>query len=103
MRLIILFTATALVISSAALAQNGSGGNGDSPQNQGSTGWTGAHPDTGGATAKDAGTQGNPKIATTGQPVIVHDDAEIKDQPVTATGEDLKGPPMQFAPSKTPE
>jgi len=90
MRLITLFTAAALVFSSAAMAQNASGGNGDSPQNKGSTGWTGAHPETGGAT-------------TSGQAVSVHDDAEIKDQPLMATGEDLNGPPTQFAPSKTPE
>jgi hypothetical protein len=103
MRLITLLTAATLIVSSAAMAQNGSGGNGDSPQNQGSTGWTGAHPDTGGSTPKDPGTQGSPKNTTTGQAVTVHDDAETKDQPVMATGEDLKGPPTQFAPSKTPE
>ena len=93
MRLITLVTAAALILSSAAMAQNASGGNGDSPQNKGSTGWTGAHPETGGATTS----------ATTGQAVTVHDDAEIKDQPLMATGEDLNGPPTQFAPSKTPE
>ena len=102
MRTLILITAMSLALSSMALAQSGSGASGDEPQNKGSTGWTGAHPETGGATS-DKGTQGNPKDATTGQAVQVHDDALAKTQPLTATGEDLKGPPKQFAPSKTPE
>ena len=41
--------------------------------------------------------------ATTGQSPTVHDESEAKDQPEVATGEDLKGPPRQFPPSKTPE
>jgi len=100
MRLIVLAAAASLALSTAAFAQNATGGNGDSPQNKGSTGWTGAHPETGGASV---GTQGNPKDATTGKSVEVHDQAAAKSQPTVASGEDLKGPPQQFPPSKTPE
>jgi len=56
---------------------------------KGATGWSGG--------AKDQVNQ------TTGQKVEVHDDAAAKTQPVIATGVDLKGPPRQLAPSKTPE
>jgi hypothetical protein len=94
--------------SSAASAQNASGGDGTSPQNRGSTGWTGAHPETGGATLdqgqnKPKGEPGKPVDATTGQGATVHDESEAKDQPELATGEDLNGPPRRFPPSKTPE
>ena len=92
-----------LASSLAASAQNASGGDGTSPQNRGSTGWTGAHPETGGATldqTKPNGESGKPANTTTGQGV---DDALAKDQPEVATGEDLNGPPRRFAPSKTPE
>lgn len=102
MRIITLITALGSAVSPAALAQNGAGGNGDSPQNRGSTGWTGVHPDTGGATMGKA-KPGESKNATTGQSVQVHDQDEAKDQPLMATGEDLKGPPQRFAPSQTPE
>ena len=100
MRLLTLVTTIALVTSTAALAQNGAGGNGDGPQNRGSTGWTGAHPETGGAT-NSAVTPGKP--ATTGQAVEVHDQDLARDQPFMATGEDLNGPGTEFAPSQTPE
>jgi hypothetical protein len=100
MRVIILMTALAL-ISSGVAAQNGMGGSGTDPQNRDNTGWTGAHPGTGGGTNAST-TPGKP--ATTGQAAPeVDDQAEAKDQPTVATGEDLKGPPTQFAPSKTPE
>lgn len=99
MRIATFITLFALASASAAPAQNAAGGNGDSPQNKGSTGWTGGHPETGGATLD----KGKPKNATTGQAVQVHDQAEAKDQPFMATGEDLKGPAIQFAPSQTPE
>lgn len=95
-----------LASSLAASAQNASGGDGTSPPNRGSTGWTGARPETGGATldqTKPNGEPGKPANATTGQGVTVHDDALAKDQPEVATGEDLNGPPRRFAPSKTPE
>lgn len=99
-RIITLVTALVLAASSVAVAQNSSGGNGDSPQNKGSTGWTGGHPETGGPTTS-AMTPGKP--ATTGQAAPVHDDALAKDQSTMATGEDLKGPGKKFPPSKTPE
>jgi len=35
--------------------------------------------------------------------VEVHDQAEAKDQPTMATGEDLNGPGKKFPPSQTPE
>ena len=66
--------------------------------NRGSTGWTGAHPETGGATTD----QSKPN-ATTGQSGAARDEAEAKDQPAIATGEDIKGPARQLPPSKTPE
>jgi hypothetical protein len=101
MRTIIVVTAASLALSSMALAQTGSG-SGDAPQNKGSTGWTGAHPETGGVTT-DKGTPGKPKDGTTGQNVEVHDADAARSQPFVASGEDLKGPAKQFAPSKTPE
>jgi len=96
MRMITLFAVLALTASTAALGQSGSGAS-TSPENKGSTGWTGAHPESGGATtdAKSA--------ETTGQSVEVHDEAKAKTQPFVATGEDLKGAPRQLRPSKTPE
>lgn len=103
MRTMTVIIVATLALSSAALAQNGAGGDGTSPQNKGSSGWTGGHPETGGATTEGSGQASKPKDATTGQGVQVHDEAEAKDQPTMATGKDLKGPPMQFAPSKTPE
>ena len=98
MRAITLFTALALSASTAALGQNASGGDGTSPQNRGSTGWTGAQPESGGATTD----QSKPN-ATTGQNVGARDEAEAKNQPAIATGQDLKGPARQLPPSKTPE
>lgn len=97
MRAITLLTILALT-GTAAWAQNNSGGDGTSPQNRGSTGWTGAHPEIGGTTVD----QTKPN-ATTGQSVGAPDQAEAKDQPAIATGEDLKGPARQLPPSKTPE
>jgi hypothetical protein len=99
---ITLLTAIMLASCLTASGQNASGGDGTSPQNRGSTGWTGAHPETGGATLDHS--PNKPKgDATTGQSPPVHDESEAKDQPELATGEDLKGPPRQFPPSKTPE
>jgi hypothetical protein len=96
MRTIMPLAVLLLASSLAASVQNASGGDGTSPQNRGSTGWTGAQPETGGE-------PGKPANATSGQGVTVHDDALAKDQPEVATGEDLNGPPRRFAPSKTPE
>lgn len=53
---------------------------GSAPKDMGSTGWTGPH-----------------KGEQTGT------DRDASDQPSTATGADLKGPPRQFPPNKTPE
>jgi len=102
MRTITLLTAIMLASCLTASGQNASGGDGTSPQNRGSTGWTGAHPQTGGAILDQS--PNKPKgDATTGQNPTVHDESEAKDQPEVGTGEDLKGPPRQFPPSKTPE
>ncbi|MBV9261541.1 MAG: hypothetical protein JO205_09230 [Pseudolabrys sp.] len=75
----------------------------------GATGWSGS-PGQGTTQSNDAaggdkpkGQPGDPAHATTGQKVEVHDEAEAKNQPEMATGQNLNGPPMQFAPSKTPE
>jgi hypothetical protein len=77
------------------------------PDQKGATGWSGGARDQpsqpgGDKTAAPADTAAKP-AETTGQTVEVHDEALVKDQPLMATGEDLKGPPAQFAPSKTPE
>jgi hypothetical protein len=67
-------------------------------QEKGSTGWGGGSKDQ---PTQSSGSAGNPM--TNGKPVEVHDQAEAKNQAPLATGEDLKGPAVQLAPSKTPE
>jgi len=101
MRTITLLTVMLLASSLAASGQSGSGGDSTAPHNRGSTGWTGAHPETGGASLDQGANKGKPADATTGQ--TVYDEAEAKDQPAIATGQDLKGPARQLPPSKTPE
>jgi hypothetical protein len=91
-RILTILAAAALLTaaSTATYAQNSG-----PDQEKGSTGWSGG--------AKDQpGQQQQGNSSTTGQ-AVVHDEGKAKDQPVTATGEDLKGLPKQFAPSKTPE
>ena len=65
---------------------------------KGSTGWSGGSKDQ---VTQGSGSADNPQV--NGKPVEVHDQAEAKDQAPLATGEDLKGPAVQLAPSKTPE
>jgi len=66
-------------------------GSGTAPENMGATGWTG-------------GSRGQTHdSATTGQTSSAQDAEAAKDQPVEASGQDLKGPPQQFPPNKTPE
>jgi hypothetical protein len=67
-------------------------GTGTAPENIGATGWTG-------------GSRGQTKdsATTTGQTNSAQDAEAAKDQPVMATGEDVKGPPTQFPANKTPE
>jgi hypothetical protein len=67
-------------------------GSGTAPENMGATGWTG-------------GSRGQTRdsATTTGQGGGAQDAETAKDQPAMATGEDLKGPPTQFPPNKTPE
>jgi hypothetical protein len=64
-------------------------------QEKGSTGWGGG--------SKDQVSQSAGNPTTNGKAVEAYDQAEAKDQPPIATGEDLKGPAVQLAPSKTPE
>lgn len=68
-------------------------GSGTAPENMGATGWTGG-----------SRGQTHDSATTTGQGGNAAQDAEAaKDQPVEASGPDLKGPPQQFPPNKTPE
>jgi hypothetical protein len=69
-----------------------SSGSGTAPENMGATGWTGG-----------SRGQTHDSATTTGQGGGERDTEAAKDQPVMATGEDLKGPPAQFPPNKTPE
>jgi hypothetical protein len=94
----------AALLASAATACYAQNTGGD--QEKGSTGWSGGAKDQVNQQANQnapKGTQGDPIDATTGQKVTVHDEALAKDQGPIATGEDLKGPAVQLAPSKTPE
>ncbi len=66
---------------------------GTEPQDKGNTGWTG------GSGYQPTQENGG---GTTGQNTV-HDEDRAKTQPVEASGQDLKGPPQQLPPSKTPE
>jgi hypothetical protein len=69
-------------------------GSGTAPENMGSTAWTGGSR----GQTHDSATTGQTSAAEAAK------DAEAaKGQPVEASGEDLKGPPQQFPPNKTPE
>jgi hypothetical protein len=83
-------TLTAAVATS--LAQNTAG-----DHEKGSTGWSGGSKDQ---PSQSAGTPGNPAA---GAKAEVHDQAQAGAQPALASGKDLKGPPIQLPPSKTPE
>jgi hypothetical protein len=103
-----LIAVTVLVSATASFAQNNappantvenpattpqhSSGSGTAPENMGATGWTGG-----------SRGQTHDSATTTGQGNSAQDTAAAKDQPVMATGEDLKGPSTQFPPNKTPE
>jgi hypothetical protein len=67
-------------------------GSGTAPENMGATGWTGG-----------SRGQTHDSATTTGQGSSAQDAEVAKDQPVEASGQDLKGPPQQFPPNKTPE
>jgi hypothetical protein len=83
----------AALLTTAATASYAQNTGGD--QEKGSTGWSGG--------AKDQVGQSATGSQTTGQKAQIHDEALAKNQPLLATGEDLNGPPVQLAPSKTPE
>lgn len=68
--------------------ENSGSHSGTTPENRGSTGWTGHQRETtttGSATSTD------------------QNSAAAADQPLTATGKDLNGPPARFPANKTPE
>ena len=75
--------------SSAKQPGNNSG---TAPENMGATGWSGG---SRGQTQDSATGTGQANSGTNSE--------AAKDQPVMATGEDLKGPPAQFPANKTPE
>jgi hypothetical protein len=89
---ILTILAAAFLMSAASVATYAQNPSAD--QEKGSTGWSGG--------SKDQPSQQS-QGGTTGQQVEIHDEDKAKDQPAVATGEDLKGPPKQFAPSQTPE
>jgi hypothetical protein len=93
MKTVGLLSAAALLLASITVSY-AQAASGTAPENKGNTGWTGG--------AADQPSQNKPG-ETTGQKVEIHDEAKAKDATPTASGEDLKGPPQQFAPSKTPE
>jgi hypothetical protein len=97
MKTVGIISAAALFFASVSMA-SAQGASGTAPENKGNTGWTGGAQDQP-AQSKDSTKPGE----TTGQKVEVHDEAKAKDQPPVASGEDLKGPAVQNAPSKTPE
>jgi hypothetical protein len=69
-----------------------SSGSGTAPENMGATGWTGG-----------SRGQTHDSATTAGEGGSARDTEAAKDQPVMATGEDLKGQPTQFPANKTPE
>ena len=77
----VLVGATLMAAIAISQAQNG-------PAEKGSTGWSGG--------SKDQPSQ-------SGTYPEVHDEDQARNQPPLATGKDLKGPPIQLPPSKTPE
>jgi hypothetical protein len=81
--------------ASGATSQQGNQGNKGPDQEKGSTGWGGG--------SKAQGSAGHPIDQTTGKEVEIHDESEASQQAPIATGADLKGPPAQLPPSKTPE
>jgi hypothetical protein len=85
-------TPPANAVENPATTPQHSSGSGTAPENMGATGWTGG-----------SRGQTHDSATTTGQGNSAQDTAAAKDQPVMATGEDLKGPPTQFPPNKTPE
>lgn len=104
MKTVGILSAAALLLASATLSY-AQGTSGTAPEDKGKTGWTGGaqdQPSQSGNTKGD--TQGKPAETTgTGQKVEANDGALATDQPLMATGADLKGPPQRFPPSRTPE
>ncbi len=93
--------------SKAHTPQNGDA-EGTKPENMGSTGWTGG---TGGShigTSNTLTEQGDASNGTTGAASgdtkdLRSNSEAAKDQPLTATGVDLKGPPTRFPANQTPQ
>lgn len=95
--------AAALLLASSLTVSYAQGSGNTTPDQKGSTGWTGGARDQPSQPGGDKAAEPAKTGATTGQKTEIHDDDKAKDQPMMATGEDLKGPSAQFAPSKTPE
>jgi hypothetical protein len=89
MKTVALFSAAAVLLASVTVSY-AQATSGTAPENKGNTGWTGGAAD-------------QPSQSTDGKKIEVHDEAKAKDATPTASGEDLKGPAQQLAPSKTPE
>ena len=73
-------------------SQQPTNSSGTAPENMGATGWSGGSR----GQTHDSATSNGPGASA-------KDTEAAKDQPVMATGEDLKGPPAQFPANKTPE
>ena len=95
MKTVGIISVAALLLASANLS-HAQGNSGTAPEHKGNTGWTGGSQDQPSQKKASETTGQSPKVGG-------HDEALAKDQPLMATGQDLKGPPQRFAPSKTPE
>lgn len=87
--------------------QNGSAA-GTHPENMGSTGWTGgtggSHIGTSNTLTEEGGASKGTTGAASGDTRDLTPNSEAaKDQPLMATGSDLKGPPTRFPANQTPE
>jgi hypothetical protein len=95
----------ALLLASAMTVSLAQSNSGTAPEQKGNTGWTGGSSDqpsqSGGSQNKASGTTGQ----GIGDPAYqaARDAESAKTQPLTATGEDLNGPPIRFPANKTPE
>ena len=95
MKAVGIISVAALLLASSTIS-HAQGNSGTAPEHKGNTGWTGGSQDQPSQSRAAETTGQSPKVE-------VHDDALAKNQPLTATGEDLTGKPTRFAPSKTPE
>jgi len=92
----------ALLLASAITVSYAQSGSGTAPEHKGNTGWTGGSRDQPSQNGPDAGSQST-AIGTTGQGSRNSDPEAAANQPLMATGVDLKGPPRRFPANQTPE